>query len=84
MKKFMPKDIAQPGTCCGRTINDASYSKIAVDVVPGNAAVAAAAKNAEAACLEMAVLFISLAVPRKIVLTKSAMYHGGFGSSCDV
>ena len=80
----MPKDIAQPGTCCGRTINDASYSKIAADVVPGNAAVAAAAKNAEAACLEMAVLFISLAVPRKIVLTKSAMYQGGFGSSCDV
>ena len=67
-----------------KTHGASSYSKIAADIVPGNAAVAAAAKNAEAACLEMAVLFISIAVPRKIVLTKSAMYHGGFGSSCDV
>ena len=37
-----------------KTHGASSYSKIAADVAPGNAAAAAAAKNAEAACLEMA------------------------------
>ncbi len=47
-----------------KTHADGAYSKIAADIAPGNADVAAAAKNAEAACLEMSKWMSEVHAPR--------------------
>jgi uncharacterized protein (DUF885 family) len=47
-----------------KTHANGAYSKLAADIAPGNADVAAAAKNAEAACLEMAKWMEEVHAPR--------------------